>query len=192
MLYNLTLVEISAFSGLAGAILTQALSGVFTYFGDKRKDVAVLKSTYRTKQLEIAENFYFVTGETMSVLKKSIEHWKDHYKPRSESSIRFFNKEMKTLDASMEKLNADNWKHNLVGLYFKVSLCYTELIEANTKSHLLYLGLLDIADKYKSATTGDKELLLGKYYTGMFDLCSQYELIYNMLEKDMINVNQNY
>jgi hypothetical protein len=30
-----------------------------------------------------------------------------------------------------------------------------------------------------------KERLLGKYHVGIFDLCSQYDAIYNMLEKDM-------
>jgi hypothetical protein len=182
---NNDLIVLSAFSGLAGAILTQALTGLFTYLGDKRKARFELNNLYRQKQIEIAENFYYITGETMSVLKKSIEYWKDRNKPRSEASIEFFNKEMKRLDAYMEKLNAENWKHNLISLYFSVTLSYNEIIAANTKSHLLYLGLLDIAEKIKANTAEDKEKLLGQYHVGIFDLCAQYDHIYAMLERDM-------
>jgi hypothetical protein len=182
---NSTLIALSAFSGLAGAVLTQALTGLFGYLGDKRKARLELNNLYRQKQVEIAENFYYVTGETMSVLRKSIEHWKDRNKPRSEASVAFFNKEMKRLDAYMEKLNADNWKHNLIALYFDVALSYNELIAANTKSHLMYMGLLDMAENLKESEGDEKERLLGKYHVGIFDLCSQYDAIYNMLEKDM-------
>jgi len=187
---NSTLIAISAFSGLAGAILTQVLTGMFAYLGDKRKAKNELNSQYRSKQLEVAENFYFMTGETMAVLRKSIEYWKDRNKVRSEASIGFFNKEMKKLDAYMEKLNAENWKHNLIGLYFNVSLSYNELIEANSKSHLLYLSLLDIAEQIKVASADDKDKLLGRYHLGIFDLCTQYESIYNLLEKDMDSVKK--
>lgn len=185
---NSTLIEVSAFSGLAGAILSQALSGIFAYLGDKRKSATELKSQYRNKKIEIAENFYYMTGETMTILRKSIEYWKDRSKLRSEASITFFNKEMKKLDAYMEKLNSENWKHTLISLYFDVSLSYKELIEANSKSHLLYLGLLDIADQIKEAKAESKDNLLGKYYVGIFDLCGQYDDIYSMLQKDMDSV----
>jgi hypothetical protein len=54
---NSTLIAVSAFSGLAGAIITQALTGLFAYIGDKRKADIELKSQYRTKKVEIAENY---------------------------------------------------------------------------------------------------------------------------------------
>lgn len=187
---NSTLIAVSAFSGLVGAILTQTLTGVFAYVSDKRKFKNELNAQYRGKQIEVAENFYFITGETMTILKKNIEYWKDRNKARSESSIAFFNREIKKLDVYLEKINTDNWKHNLIGLYFNVSLSYSELVEANSKSHLLYLGLLDLADKIKVAVPEDKDKLLGKYHTGIFDLCTQYENIYIMLEKDLNSVKQ--
>ena len=84
----------------------------------------------------------FMTVETMVVLRKSVEHWKDKNKVRSEVSIAFFNREMKKLDAYMEKLQAENWKHNLVGLYFDIALSYDRVIAANSRSHTLYLGLI--------------------------------------------------
>jgi hypothetical protein len=183
-----TLIQISAFSGLAGAILSQALTGLFAYISDKRKAVQELRKAYREKQIDIAENFYYVTGETMSVLKKSIAHWKDRNRSRSEASISFFNKEIKKLDANLEKLTSDNWKHNLISLYFDVNLSYEGLIAANDKSHLLYLSLLDIGEQVKTATDEEKDVLLGNYHLKIFDLCSQYEELYEMLEKDMRTV----
>lgn len=188
MVDNSTLITLSAFSGLAGAILTQTLTGVFAYFGDKRKSKIELNKQYRYKQAEVAEQFYFVTGETMTRLRKSIEHWKDRNKARSEASIDFFNKEIKMLDAYMDKLNTDNWKHNLIDLYFNIKLSHSELIEANAKSHSMFLNLLDIADKIKKGKEGDKDELLGQYHMGIFDLCSQYDDIYKMLESDMKTV----
>jgi hypothetical protein len=188
MIDNSTLITLSAFSGLAGAILTQALTGAFAYFGDKRKSKIELNRQYREKQVEVAEHFYFVTGEAMTRLRKSIEHWKDRNKAKSEARIGFFNKEIKLLDAYMDKLNAENWKHNLINLYFNVTLSHSELIVANTKSHTLFLNLLDIADQIKKAKDPDKDELLGQYHVGIFDLCSQYDDIYKMLENDMQTV----
>lgn len=185
---NDNIVALSAFSGLAGAILTQALTGLFSYFGDKRKSKIELNKLYRDKQVEVAEQFYYVTGETMTRLRKSIEHWKDSNKARSEASISFFNKEIKMLDSYMDKLNADKWKHNLIDLYFNVTLSHSKLITANTNTHTMFLNLLDIADQIKKAKDADKELLLGQYHIGIFDLCSQYEDIYRMLESDMQTV----
>lgn len=188
MIDNSTLIALSAFSGLAGAILTQALTGVFAYLGDKRKSKIELNKQYRGKQIEVAEQFYFVTGETLTRLRKSIEHWKSLNKTRSEASIGFFNNEIKLLDAYMEKLNTDNWKRNLIDLYFNVTLSHGELIEANAKSHAIFLNLLDIADRIKKAKEMDKGKLLGQYHMGIFDLCSQYDDIYKMLESDMQSV----
>ncbi|MDB5117367.1 MAG: hypothetical protein JWQ79_2859 [Mucilaginibacter sp.] len=186
---NNTLIEVSAFSGLAGAILSQTLTGLFTYFSDKRKAATELKKVYRDKQLEIAENFYYMTGETMTVLQKSITHWKDRNKARSELSVLFFNKEMKKLDTYLEKLKTEHWKHNLISLYFEVSLSYDELIAANHQSHSLYLELLDTSEKIKAANDEEKKLeLISQYLIGVYDLCGQYEEIYAMLEKDMGSV----
>jgi len=185
-----TLVMVSAFSGLAGALLTQTLTGLFNYFGDRRKSRAESKSLFRNKQMEVAENFYFVTGETMASLKKSVEHWKNRTKLRSESSIDFSNKEIKKLDAYLEKLNTENWKQNLVGLYFNIKLSYNELIITNNKSHVLFVKLLDLADSIKNTPADDKNELYGQYHLTVFDLCSQYDYIYNMLEEDMNKVKK--
>ncbi len=185
---NSTLIALSAFSGLAGAVLTQVLIGLFNYLGDKRKSKDALNKQYRDKQIEVAEQFYFVTGETMNRLKKSIEHWKDLNKARTEVSISFFNKEIKELDAHLEKVKAENWKHNLIDLYFNVSLSKTDLVIANTKSHTLFLNLLDTASKISKGNEAEKDTLQGKYHIDIFDLCSQYDDIYKILENDMQTV----
>lgn len=185
---NQTLVVLTAFAGLAGALLTQLLTGLFSYFGDKRKAKLDRGNLYRAKQVEVAEQFYFMTGETMGVLRKSVEYWKDKNKKRSEASVAFFNQEMKRLDTYMEKLQAENWKQNLISLYFDVTLSHDQVIAANTRSHALYLGLLDTAERISKANGEEKERLLGKYHLGLFDLCAQYDDIYKMLAKDMASV----
>ncbi len=183
---NSTLIAVSAFSGLAGAIITQALTGLFAYFGDKRKADIELKSQHRTKQVEIAENYYYVTGETMSILKKSVQLWKGRNIARSEASFKSMTEGLKEADTRLKQMNIDNWKHNLIGLYFTVSLAYDDLIAANNRSHELYLNVLDIEDKIRTATDEeDKERYLGKFSVGIFDLCSQYDAVYNILANDM-------
>jgi hypothetical protein len=185
---NTTLV-ISAFSGLAGALITQALTGLFTYFGDKRKADTELRNQYRNKQIEIAEHYYYVTGETMAILKKSVQLWKGRNIQRSEASYKSMSKSLKEADAQLKKMNIENWKHNLIGLYFNVSLSYDELIAANNKSHELYLKVLDTGDKIKhTENEDDRHRYLGEYSVGIFDLCSQYDAVYDILSIDMDKV----
>lgn len=186
---NTTLI-VSAFSGLAGALISQALTGLFAYFGDKRKADIELKSQYRSKQVEIAENYYYVTGETMSILKKSVQLWKGRNIQRSEASYKSMSDSLKEADARLKQMNIDNWKHNLIGLYFNVTLSYDELIAANNKSHELYLKVLDIESKIREASDNeeDRERLIGQYSVAIFDLCSQYDAVYDILASDMSKV----
>ncbi|MEO8885796.1 MAG: hypothetical protein ABI367_07010 [Mucilaginibacter sp.] len=179
------MVIIAAFAGLAGALLTQLLTGLFGYLGDRRKAKTERQLLFRNKQIEVAEQFYFMTGETMTVLRKSVEHWKNKNKQRSQASISFFNREIKKLDTYLEKLRTEHWKHNLVGLYFDVKLSHDRLIAANNRSHALYLTLLDTAEQIQQ--TGNEDLLK-KYHTSLFDLCSQYDTIYQLLEEDLQRV----
>ncbi|WP_161964467.1 hypothetical protein [Mucilaginibacter endophyticus] len=188
MAENTTLI-VSAFSGLAGALISQMLTGLFAYLGDKRKADIDLKKRYRSKQVEIAESYYYVTGETMSILKKSVQLWKGRSIPRSEASYRSMTESLKEADAQLKKMNIDNWKHNLIGLYFNISLSYDELIAANNKSHELYLNVLDLADKIKNSNDDEtRERYIGQYSVGIFDLCSQYDTVYNILAGDMEKV----
>ena len=188
MAENTTLM-ISAFSGLAGALITQALTGLFAYFGDKRKADIEIKKDYRAKQVEIAEHYYYVTGETMAILKKSIQLWKGRNIPRSEASYKSMTESLKEADARLKQMNADNWRHNLIGLYFDVTLSYDELIVANNRSHDLYLKVLDLEESVRNAGNGEeRERLIGQYSMGIFDLCSQYDTVYDILAKDMNSV----
>lgn len=179
------LLSVSAFSGLAGALLTQLLVGLFAYFNDKRKSDIEVKHLLRNKKIEIAESFYYMTNETMSVLRKSIGFWQNRNDSHSDASLMFLSEEIKKLNTRLEKLNAENWRYNLIGLYFDVSLSYNEIIEANTKSHLLYLKVLDIADKINKADETDHDFLYGQYNLSIFDLCNQYDYIYKRLSSDM-------
>lgn len=184
-----TTLVISAFSGLAGALISQALTGLFAYYGDKRKAETELKNQYRNKKVEIAENYYYVTGETMSILKKSVQLWKGRNIPRSEASYKSMTESLRQADAQLKQMNIDNWKHNLIGLYFNVSLSYNELIAANNKSHELYLTVLDIESRLRGTDNKeDKEMYLGQYSVAIFDLCSQYDAVYDILASDMSKV----
>ena len=187
---NNTLIEVSAFSGLVGAIITQGLTGLFSFYNDKRKDTTELNSQFRHKKTKVAESYYYMTGETMAILKKNINFWKTRNNLRGFSSLKFLNDEVKKLDIHLVNLNAHNWKHNLVGLYFDVTLSYNEIIEANSKSHLLYLSILDLAEKINNAASGFKDELYGQYNLRIFDLCSQYENTYLLLEQDMNKVKE--
>jgi hypothetical protein len=80
---------------------------------------------------------------------------------------------MKKLDTRLEQLNTENWKPNLVGLYFKVSLSLNEILEVNTQTHALYLKTLDISNQLTRANKEEQELLLGQYNLAVFDLCGQ-------------------
>jgi hypothetical protein len=182
---QLTLVEISAFSGLIGALLTQTLSGLFSYIDDKRKSNMQLKASFRNRQVEIAENFYFVTGEKMAIVKKNIGYWQNWNNSRSEPSLDFLNKELVKLNVYIERLDAENWKNNLISLYFNVSLTNDVLIASNDKSKALYLKVLDLTEALKHALPESKSDLYKLYDDAIRDMCKHYEEVYAKMASDM-------
>src|ERR1700744_3560233 len=91
------IIAVSAFSGLAGAMLAQGISGMVTYFSDKRKQSNEVKNAFRAKKTEIGENFYYVTGEKVSITRTHILYWKKREFVDSEMSLAFLNGEMKKL-----------------------------------------------------------------------------------------------
>lgn len=182
------LIQVSAFSGLIGALLTQGLTGMFSYLADKRKSNSELKKTYRDKRIEIAENFYFVNGEKMAIVKKNIEYWKNYHNARSEKSLDFLHQELKNMKTYMDELDKDNWKYNLVSLYFDVSLSTEQIIASNLKSKELYLAVLDLTDAIKHALFESKSDLYELYDKAIKDLCDHYEAIVKKMAGDMHTV----
>ena len=180
-----TLIAVSAFSGLAGALLTQIIGQAGAYFADKRKLGAALADQLRNKKIEIGESFFFITGEKMTAIRKNIGFWKNGNKTRTGSSLDFLYKETTRFNAYMEKLNADNWKFNLISLYFNISLTNEEAEKSNRKSAELYLLYLDLADRIRQAGDAEKEDLYQRYAVVVFDMCSHYEEIYSRMEQDM-------
>ncbi|MDB5124749.1 MAG: hypothetical protein JWP94_2878 [Mucilaginibacter sp.] len=179
-----TLIEVSAFSGLAGALLTQIINTANGYFIDKRKQAVELKNAYRNKKIEIGESFYYMAGEKMAIIKKTIRYWKNWNKSRTADSISFLKKEISQLNKQMEALEAENWKYSLISIYFNVSFISNEIIESNERTHRLYLKVLDLTDKINRAENQDKEMLHQEYAVTVFDMCSQYEKNYSRLEHD--------
>jgi hypothetical protein len=182
---NNTLIQISAFSGLIGALLTQCLTGMFAYFGDKRESTTELRITFRNKQVDIAENFYFVTGEKMALVQKNIGYWKNYNNSRSDNSLDFLSQEIKKLNTYIEKLDAENWKYNLIGLYFDVSLTNQAVIASNAKSKDLYLSVLDLTDGIKHALDEEKDDLYDLHNKAILKMCEHYEEVYRKMCDDM-------
>ena len=185
---NTTLTGIIGFSGLGGALLAQLINASSAYLTEKRKYGQGIRNLYREKKLECGENFYFMNGERMDLIKKNTQYWKNWTLSRSEASREHLNREMNKLIGYIEKINAENWKYNLINLYFEVKLNNERIHELNMQSHLKYLNVLDISEKIKQALPGETEKLEGEYAVAIFDMCSHYEGIYQMLELDMLAV----
>ena len=182
---NSLLIQVSAFSGLIGALATQGLTGLFAYIGDKRKSHLELKKTYRDKQVDIAENFYFVTGEKMAVIKKNVDYWKNYNSARSEESLDFLNREIIKLNTYMDKLDSENWKYNLVSLYFDVYMTSQLVISSNLRSKELYLKILDLRDAIKHTLEDSKSDLYQLYDEAIKELCLHYEQLSAQMASDM-------
>ncbi len=182
---NSIVLQVAAFSGLIGALLTQAMTGLFAYYGDKRKSKLELKKAFRDKQIEVVENFYFVNGEKMAIVKKNIEYWKNYHNARSEKSLNFLNEELKKMKAHMDDLDKDNWKYNLISLYFNVSLSTEEVITSNLKSKELYLTVLDLTDELMHSLDESKSDIYVLYDIAIQDLCAHYEAIVQKMAADM-------
>jgi len=188
---NNAVIAISAFSGLAGAILAQIINGTITYFSDKRKRDNEVKSVYRNKKMEIGENFYYVTSEKVSIIRSHIQYWKKREFIESETALAFLNSEMKKLGEQQERLNADSWKYNLINMYYNVTLNNDNLTETNATSQKYYLKFLDAIDSLKKASEEEVfEELQGRYATILFDMCNHYESLCKQMEKDMESVKE--
>jgi hypothetical protein len=175
-------------SGLAGALLSQVISAASVYWNENRKDKKELRNRYREKKLEIGENFYFMNGERMDLIRKNIQYWKSKGLLLSEASRDHLNREMNKLIEYMDKISAENWKYNLVNLYFKVKL-NNEIVHAlNARSHAFYLRVLDISERLKTAPAEKIEEMNREYAVAIFDLCAHYEQIYQALDADLRTV----
>ena len=184
------LIAFSAFAGLAGAILTQLLTGVFSYVNDRRKYRHELEQNFCNRKTEIGENFYFMTGERMTLIQNTIRYWKNWNDARSESALAYLKKEMAELIVRMDELNSENWKYNLAGLYFDISFTHRDIIAANTRSHQYYLEVLDIGDRLNKCIAGERDQLYALYARSIFDMCSHYEEVYTRMENDMHHIKE--
>ncbi|NCD68253.1 hypothetical protein [Mucilaginibacter agri] len=180
-----TIALVSAFSGLAGVLLSQLMTGLFSYYSDRRKNRSASRIAFRDKKVEIGEYLYYVNTETMAILQKNILYWKNWNDSRSPLSIDFLQKERNTVNERLSKINAENWKYNLATLYFEVELSIARIHELNSKSQLLFLAVLDVTDRLKHTGTQESEALYATYAINVFDLCGQYQQIHDLLESDI-------
>ncbi len=184
MYNNPTVIALTVFSGLAGAILTQIITAANGYFTDKRKQTLELKNQYRAKMVEIGESFYYITGEKMASIKKNIGYWKSNNPFRTPETIEYLKKETLRFNTYMEKLDEENWKYNLIGLYFKVEYATEDVHKDNDRSKQLFLSYLDLGNVIIRASEEVDELIYQRFASTMLEMCAHYEMIYSKLEKD--------
>lgn len=186
-----TTIALSAFSGLAGAILTQLLTGMFSYLNDKRKQTAELERDFRSKKSEIGENFYYINSELMTLIRKNITYWSNLHNDRSIETLNLMRKEMAKLAAYQERLHNENWKFNLTNVYFDLPFNNRDMEEANQRSNQFYLLINDLSNKIKSCVEADKlESYHQKYAIYIFDLCSHYEDVYSRMAQNNTFIQQ--
>ncbi|MFD0763250.1 hypothetical protein ACFQZI_00195 [Mucilaginibacter lutimaris] len=161
------------------------LTGLFAYLGDKRKSDTELKNTFRNKLVEITESFYFVTGEKMAIIKKNMGYWANYNTSRSGKSLDFLQQEISKLNGHMEKLDAKNWKSNLVELYFDVSLTSERVITTNLRSKELYLRVLDITEQIAHALPEEQTDLYRLRNDAVTDMLHHYDQVYHDMSVDM-------
>jgi hypothetical protein len=176
---------LTAFAGLAGALLTQLLTGLFSYINDHRKQKTEVQALYRGKKVEIGESFYFINGELMAMIKKNIAYWRNRRDDRSDTTLGFLRQEMDRLDAYQAKLQAENWKYNLIGIYYTIPYSFHAMLEDNQRSHEIYLEVLDYSERIKLALPAEKEDFFQDYQEIIATLCAHYERVYAQMEDNM-------
>jgi hypothetical protein len=184
-----TVITLTAFSGLAGALLTQLMTGLFSYISDRRKQRSEVHNQYRGKKIEIGENFYFMSGELIAMIKKNIAYWKNRQDYRSEASLNFLKLEMERLDAYQSKLQAENWKYNLVGIYYDIPYSFSEMLEDNKRSHELYLKVLDLSEIVRSTLPQERNDIFDNYQTTLDQLSAHYQTIFDRMAANMTAVS---
>ncbi|WPU91619.1 hypothetical protein SNE25_20080 [Mucilaginibacter sabulilitoris] len=180
-----TLVILSAFSGLLGALLTQLMTGLFSYVNDRRKQQFELQKQYRGKRAEIGESFYFMHGELMSMIKKNIAYWKNRQDYRSEVTLQFLKLEIDRLDGYQSRLQTENWKYNLVGIYYHIPYDFADMLDDNKTSHELYLKVLDLSEVIRRTLPQEREDIYGNYLVVLNELIQHYEKVYLRMTENM-------
>ncbi|SCW80260.1 hypothetical protein [Mucilaginibacter sp. NFR10] len=176
---------IGALAGLAGALITQLFTGLFSYLNDMRKQRYDLRNQFRLKRLDIGENFYFINTELLSMVRKNIDYWRNLWKDRNDETLAFMKKEMGKLDAYQAKLRLENWKYNVVDIYFNIPFNISEMEKVNELSRKLYVAVIDFANKIQSTPAAEREELFKSYNIAVFNLCSHYEQVHDKISQNI-------
>ena len=176
---------IGALAGLVGALITQLFTGLFSYVNDMRKQRYELRNQFRLKRLEIGENFYFINTELLSMVRKNIDYWRNLRNDRNDETLSFMKKEMGKLDAYQVKLYTENWKYNLIDIYFNIPFDINEMEKVNEISHKLYITVIDVANKIQSIPVAEGDELFKSYNIAIFNLCSHYEQVYGKISENI-------
>jgi len=183
--HDTTLIAVSAFSGLGGALLTQLLAGIFSAVNDKRKFRREQQAAFFNRKRDVGETYFYATLEMLGVLKKSVAFWKNRNESRSQTSLAYLSDGMKRAAEQMSALKNDTLKYNLAGLYFDLPVPETDISRLNERSHELFLQIIDLAEQIKNADSKALDLLYGRYNETIFKLCNHYEHVYQLVETNM-------
>ncbi|RFZ92858.1 hypothetical protein D0C36_15820 [Mucilaginibacter conchicola] len=182
------LVTLTALAGLAGALLSQLMIGFFAYINDNRKKKDELEKEYRNKKAEIGENFCFINAELMTMMRKNIDYWENLGDDRSGQTLAYMRREMERLDNYQAQLKSGNWKYNLINIYFDLPFDIDAIQQANRRSHQLYIRVIDLSDKLRTAEAEAREMLYPAYNMAVFELCGHYETVYKHMQENMTAV----
>ncbi|WPV00805.1 hypothetical protein SNE26_03380 [Mucilaginibacter sp. cycad4] len=179
---------IGALAGLTGALITQLFTGLFSYLNDMRKQRYELRNQFRLKRLDIGENFYFINTELLSMVRKNVDYWRNLWRDRNDETLAFMKREMGKLDAYQVKLRTENWKYNVVDVYFNLPFNISEMEKVNEISRKLYIAVIDIANKIQSIPAAEREELFKPYNIAVFNLCSHYEQVHDKISENILAV----
>jgi len=71
------------------------------------------------------------------------------------------------MEEQMQKLNSENWRYNLINLYYDVSLSFSDVQEYRAKAQSYFLKILDPADQLSKGSE-EEEMIYGMYAVHIF------------------------
>lgn len=184
------LLALSALSGLAAALITQMMTGLFAHLNERRKRRNDLHDAYRAKKLDIGENYFFINGEMMDLVRKTISYWCNLRNEHDPATLSLMKKEMNRMENYQAKLFADNWRYNLVEIYFQIPFKSEHIRLANSRSRQLFIEVTDIANKIRLTEPGQSQILYQSYNVAILGLCAHYEELYIQIENNMTAVKK--
>jgi len=134
---------ISASSAIAGVVVTQIITAINNRKSDKRKYQFEATKAYLSRKIEVGEQFYYVTGENLT-LKHALIHYVKTADLKSPKAYEFISERYNQLYTDFEKVTEKNSLANLVNLYFDVKINFELALEAEKKLKNLFVNIHEL------------------------------------------------